>query len=205
MDYIKQYKFGSGISPVFIKKILPLTETKKVVDLGCGQGDHLKYFGPKSLGLDISPLNLAEARKKGLRVIRVNMNRPPELKEKFDIVFSSHLIEHLENPIDFLRYIRKLLKPEGCLVLTFPNEYSLMHLKYPYFTPDGNHLYSFSINNMRELFRSLGYKEVAVYRDYFTALSKRMGINPLLNAIDYFPESVKDYLSWSFWFIEKRG
>lgn len=204
MDYIKRYKFGTDISPVFKNKILPLIKDKKVIDLGCGQGEHLRYFGPDSIGFDISPKNIEAARKNGLKIKQANMNRPPVLSEKYDVVFSSHLIEHLENPVAFLRYARQLINNQGLFILSLPNEHSVIHLKYPYFTYDGNHLYSISLRNLRELLEYVGYKEVTVYYDYYTALSRRLGINRFLGAIDFFPGQIREYLAWSFWLIAKK-
>lgn len=204
MDYIKRYKFGTDISPIFLNKILPLTNGKKIIDLGCGQGEHLKYFGPESIGFDISPKNIKVAIKNGLKVKLSNMNQPPLLEEKYDVVFSSHLIEHLENPVTFLRYSRKQIKKNGFLVISLPNEHSVIHLKYPYFTYDGNHLYSISLRNLRELLEYVGYEEVIIYYDYYTALSKKLGINRFLGIIDCFPKPVREYLAWSFWLIAKK-
>lgn len=204
MDYIRRYKFGTDISPVFLNKILPLTQGKKVIDLGCGQGEHLRYFGKRSIGFDISPKNIKIAKKNGLNVKPSNMNRPPPLTKKFGVVFSSHLIEHLENPVAFLRYSRKLIRDRGLLVISMPNEHSVIHLKYPYFTYDGNHLYSLSLRNLRELLEYLGYEEVTVYYDYYTALSRKIGINRLLGVIDYFPRPIREYLAWSFWIVARK-
>ncbi len=46
---------------------------------------------------------------------------PSELTEKYDLITMFHLLEHLVMPIDLLKKVRKMLKPEGVLVLELPN------------------------------------------------------------------------------------
>lgn len=41
--------------------------------------------------------------------------------QRFDIVFSIEVIEHLHNPYQFISECRRILKPNGLLILTTPN------------------------------------------------------------------------------------
>lgn len=204
VDYVKTYKFGTEVSQVFANKVLPLTHNKKVLDVGCGTGEYLKYFSPESLGLDISPLNLEEAQKNNLRVKQADLNAPPALEEKFDCVFCSHVLEHVENPISLLRYIYDHLEADGTAIISIPNENSLIHLKYPYFTMNSNHLYSFSIANMKELLMHTGFELLEVHYDYYTEMTNRAGINKVLEKLDYLPRSLKTKVSWAYWFIATK-
>lgn len=43
------------------------------------------------------------------------------IREKFDVITAIEIIEHLENPSNFLRQCEYLLKPGGSLVITTPN------------------------------------------------------------------------------------
>jgi SAM-dependent methyltransferase len=42
--------------------------------------------------------------------------------QKYDVVYAAHIIEHLADPIAFLRKIDSILKPGGMCVLEVPNE-----------------------------------------------------------------------------------
>ena len=204
MDYIKTYKFTTDISYIYRKDIHKLLANRKVLDLGCGTGEYLKYFGEGSLGLDISPRNIAEAQKANLNVKLFDFNNPIALGEQFEYVFFSHVLEHLESPINFLRFINKSLVEDGKLIISVPNENSLIHLFYPYFTGDGNHLYSFSEKNLKELLTVAGFRVDLVIYDYYTSLTAKLGINAFLGAFNLFPKFISYPMAWAFWVVASK-
>ncbi len=201
MDYVKKYKFGSDVSPVFIDKILPLVQRKKVLDLGSGQGDYLQFFGQGSLGLDLSPKNLESARKKGLRVKQADFNNLDQPVGKFEVVFASHILEHVESPVEFLRFAKRSLKAKGILIVSVPNELSFAHLKYPYFTGDGNHLYSFTINNIKEILGNMGFRILSIHLDYYTVITSKLKLNWLLPGLNLLPSPLRTPFAWAYWFV----
>ncbi len=204
MNYRDKYQFGTDVSKVFVDKIQKLLARKKVLDLGCGKGSYMDRFGKGSVGLDLSPKNLAIAKKNGHKVIECDLNNPPNLNKQFDAVFSSHLLEHLDAPINMFRYANRHLKKGGIFVLSIPNESSPIHWKYPYFTRNGNHLYSFSVDNIIELFETTGFKCLEIHYDYYTDLTSRLHINFLLKLIDFLPEAIRRKIAWSYWFVAKK-
>ncbi len=204
MNYRDKYQFGTDVSMVFCEKIERLLKNKKVLDLGCGKGDYLERFGKGSVGLDLSPKNVIAARQQGHKVIECDLNNPPVLKNKFDAVFSSHLLEHLDCPIDLFRYAGKNLNKGGLFVLSIPNEASPIHLRYPYFTKNGNHLYSFSVNNILELLEVSGFKCIEIHYDYYTELTSKLHLNFLLRLLDHLPSYFSQKIAWSFWFVAKK-
>lgn len=207
MDYSDEsYKFMGDLSSVFTKNIYQRLRNKVVLDLGCGSGVYLKQFSKGSVGIDMSPQNIILAGNLGHKVLQMDLNAPINLDEKFDAVFSSHVIEHVESPIEYLRYAYKHLQDGGTFVLSIPNEDGLIHLRYPYFTRDGNHLYAFSIDNMQELLGYTGFKQIECLYDVETALTRKLKIGFLLEvAIKFSPKFIKKKLAWSFWFVATKS
>lgn len=201
MNYQSHYKFSSDISNVFKKDILKFTQNKRVLDLGCGDGSYLELFGNGSLGLDISENNLKTCKDKDLNAIKFDFNNPNKLDEKFDVVFVSHILEHVESPIKLIRFAKEHLSENGIIIIAIPNEYSFIHLVYPYYTNDGNHLYSFSMKNMKELFEVCNLNLTNIYYDYYTSLTTKLGINKILTLLDLFPTSMKLPFAWAHWYI----
>lgn len=50
-----------------------------------------------------------------------NMN----LKNKFDTIIAHHILEHLDNPVKILTYIKKYSKPDTKIILSVPNAKSI--------------------------------------------------------------------------------
>lgn len=101
-----------------------------VADLGCGQliyGDALagkgiaQYYG---VDLDLPSLHLANRwRPAGLPATFVRHgigSRLPFEDNSIDVVISCQVIEHLDNPMDHLREIRRILVPGGVLSVSAP-------------------------------------------------------------------------------------
>ena len=199
-EYKEGYQFSTDCSPVFFDTILPRLQGKKVLDLGCGKGSYLTHFAEGSLGLDASSQNIATATQQGLRVQQMDLNHPEPLKEQFDAVFLSHLLEHVDAPISLLRYARAQVKPGGTVIVSVPNELSVIHRFYPYYTGDGNHLYHFTPSNMKELLALIDVKDPHINYDYHTALTRRLKLTPYLGIIDALPPIVRYPLSWALWY-----
>ena len=100
----------------------------RAADLGAGPGAmaaRLRSFGCDVLAVD-RDANGFEARLPHLSVDFNEQDFASRVGQgAFDLITAIEVIEHVENPIGFLRNIGKLLAPGGVAVLTTPNVDSL--------------------------------------------------------------------------------
>jgi len=116
-----------------IKNKLPPAD---VLDFGCGEGalsERMKDIGYKVISTDIND----ESFKASTEFIKMDFNNFQQMKEfancyrnKFDIVVSVEIIEHLENIDLYFDTIKEVLKPNGILILSTPNISSFISRLY---------------------------------------------------------------------------
>ncbi|KER07003.1 3-demethylubiquinone-9 3-methyltransferase protein [Marine Group I thaumarchaeote SCGC AAA799-E16] len=83
--------------------------------------------------------------------------------ESFDVIYSSHVIEHLPDPVDFLNICKKLLKNNGICFVACPNILkSFENLHFNAFTSD--HLNYFTKNSLTRIANSLGFELIDYYQ-----------------------------------------
>lgn len=142
-----------------------------VLEVGCGGGHVLRLFPQANLtGVDVSGEMLRKARQ-NLRGYRVELLKG-ELDDldlparSFDKVICSEVLEHVVDPEAILRGIQRLLRPDGRVVVTFPNDHLVNKIKamirasgltiLPPFRRiswggDHYHLHVWRVSEMREL------------------------------------------------------
>jgi SAM-dependent methyltransferase len=103
-----------------------------LLDVGCGDGSmlfrYLKKIPREFYGAEGAPLRKAQAEERGLKVFGYDLNgRWPFEDNKFDVVFSSQVIEHLHNTRLFAEEIYRVLKPGGTAIVTSENLCSLLN------------------------------------------------------------------------------
>ena len=122
-----------------IKKIRENSEEKtiKLLDIGSGYGnldlDVAKINSIKVIGTDIScgktmvALGEAKAQDLDCEFVVCDAEKLPFLKDSFDIVVCSEVIEHVLRPRKLIDEIRYVLKSEGFIILTTPNAHAISY------------------------------------------------------------------------------
>lgn len=99
----------------------------RFLEIGCANGDVLAELQgqyPVVRGIELTEDAAAAARARGLDVFCGTLEEF-ETDERFDLVFMSHVIEHVLDPVATVRRIAELLAPGGVLYLETPNIGSL--------------------------------------------------------------------------------
>ncbi|MEP1001673.1 class I SAM-dependent methyltransferase [Leptolyngbya sp. SLC-A1] len=98
----------------------------KVLDFGMGWGHWAlmsKAFGCEVYGAEISQRRIEYAKRNGISNIRWE-DIP---SEKFDFINTDQVFEHLADPQDTLKYLRKSLKPDSLIKISVPNSFGIRY------------------------------------------------------------------------------
>ena len=133
-----------------------------VLDIGCASGSllmMLKNRGWLVRGVEISGPQAAYCRERGLEVMALPLEENRFPRQSFDVVLASHLIEHLNDPGNFVREVKRILKPGGRFFVTTPNITGLQSriFRSRWRSAIFDHLYLFSKRTLRLLLENSGF------------------------------------------------
>jgi 2-polyprenyl-3-methyl-5-hydroxy-6-metoxy-1,4-benzoquinol methylase len=130
-----QASLGSSGEPIYNKTLEVLGQIspcERLLEYGAGQGLLIQRLQGSGLVKQISGADIMP-RPDGLPAeiewTQADLNLPLALPESaFDLILSTEVIEHLENPRATLREFSRLLRPSGHAIITTPNQESLRSL-----------------------------------------------------------------------------
>jgi SAM-dependent methyltransferase len=105
---------------------VPLVAGARVLEVGCGEGygtDLLAGVAGRIVGVDYDALTVAHARRtypRG-RFVRGNLAALPVRTGSVDVLATLQVIEHVWNHAEFVGECRRVLRPDGRLLVTTPN------------------------------------------------------------------------------------
>jgi len=101
-------------------ELIPKNKKIKILDLGSGNGEFANILSKKGYK-DITCVDIENTLKYNFDFACMNLNNGIFYNPKsFDVVISLALIEHLENPRHHLRECARVIKDDGCIILTTP-------------------------------------------------------------------------------------
>lgn len=166
--YGNKYKAKMRRSMRRARTIKRLMKGLRILDIGCNLGyfvEACRVLGLESIGLEVNPIVVKQAKSMfPLCHFTCGFLGDTDIgKEKFDAIYTSEVIEHVEDVNDFMKNISSKLVSGGILYLTTPDikgfipkhtdgEWKKLHAP--------NHRLYFSKVNMRVFLEKHGFKDV---------------------------------------------
>lgn len=171
MDYVFETEHPDATVRIYewrglvkvIQSLTPVTASTRWLDYGCGNGALLRYGQahsrerPYVAGYEEGWIQ-STAERSGFPVFsRLELEALPP--ESFDIVTAIEVLEHVDDPISTLRFIRRLLKPRGLFFFTVGNAkpYRKNFLRWGYVYPE-IHISYFEPETLREALVRTGFE-----------------------------------------------
>lgn len=105
-----------------------------ILEIGSGVGTYskklIKKYGKDKVVLsDIDSEYLKNLKNefKKTKILNLDLNKKPNLNLKFDTIIALNVLEHVKNDSDALMNLKKILKPNGNLILLVPAHKNLFN------------------------------------------------------------------------------
>jgi len=148
---------------------------KNVLEIGCAKGTlaiKLAKDGYKVTAVDIAKNYIYKAyinaKTEGVKInFRIiDIQKPCRMRETFDIIVMTEVLEHLRSPSIALENVWKLLKNNGFLIISTPNQGTIGKLVRNLFKKDffeGLHLNCYDFSQLYYTLRLHGFTTVKLY------------------------------------------
>ena len=168
-------------------------EKGNILDIGAGTGDFLsvvKENGWNTIGVEPSEKAKAIAKKKGVSFV----DQTSELENNsLDVITMWHVLEHVPNLDNQIKELKRLLKPNGSLIIAVPNFKSFDAKHYGNFWAAYDvpiHFWHFSKSAVKKLFAKEDMKLVQVlpmkFDSFYVSLLSEKYKNGKMNFVKAF-------------------
>ena len=108
----------------FDEAMKDIKNCKSVMEFGCGPGSFLEKVRPsvdQVYGTEYNEQALHVARKKGLTIFGADEKISDALSGQIDVAFSFHVLEHVADPVGFIKEMFSWVKQDGKVGISVPN------------------------------------------------------------------------------------
>ena len=154
---------------------LDAPERGKLLELGAGNGETLKQlieWGWTAQGIDFDPKAVAACRAENLNVQLGDLESQHYSNNEFNAIFSSHVLEHVPDPIRLMKESLRILDDGGIFVGVTPNGKSALHsifkINWRGLEPP-RHIHIFTKESLTSAAHQAGFADVQVITSNFSA------------------------------------
>ena len=157
------------IIKTIINSIFKNKKNLKILDMGCGSGANLKMLSEYGNVFAMEPseefIEYASKENPDCKILQGAMpDNNPYKNEKFDLIVSLDVIEHIENDLKTLIELKNMLNDNGKIIITVPAFQFL-------FSQDdivACHYRRYSKKTLKQLIKEAGFKKFSIY--YFNTI-----------------------------------
>ncbi|WP_051560454.1 class I SAM-dependent methyltransferase [Clostridium beijerinckii] len=174
-EYTEKEYYSREKLEEFFKKSLPeatvrinrvkqyINKEDEILEIGCSSGYFLYDIRNKVktvYGTEWDENNLRYCKELGINVAK----NPPDFHKKFDKIFLFHVLEHIKNPISFMKSLKEQMKDDNSMIfIEVPNnqdillnEYDIPEFKSFYY--QSAHLWYFNTTSLSYVLNEAGYE-----------------------------------------------
>jgi len=137
--------------------------TPRVLEIGCGGAVVLRSLASDHIscvGIDPSPIAIQAVQ--GTEIELISDFFPNQLNgQRFDFIFNADVLEHVEDPLDFLRVCGDHLVDDGLLLVSVPDCTRSIRIGDVSMALH-QHLSYFDVESLKRVFREAGFADVSV-------------------------------------------
>lgn len=164
VDHALADRYGQDFL-AFIGRMLPPSEPGQtsILDVGCGGGYLLRALQERRFrvfGIDPGPLASSVGARLGIPMLS-GFYPCPHGFGPMDVVLSSGVLEHVPDPIEFLRAHQHDLTPSGMILISTPDNQGSLDLGDPSMLMH-EHISYFDAESLRRVVEEAGYEVVAL-------------------------------------------
>jgi len=130
------YSRGKNMKKLLLLPLKPFINSIKIVhggkflDVGCGSGNLLRLvskLGMQSYGVEPGGFNREISLENNIKIFNGELIKAKYPSNYFEVIILNHVLEHVSNPTETLKELRRIIKADGVLIIGTPTSNSFAY------------------------------------------------------------------------------